>query len=37
VLEVLQAGPFNGTAADLLEAVQRVDPSFEEKLSAQNG
>jgi hypothetical protein len=35
VLEVLQSGPFNGTAADLLEAVQRVDPSFEEKLSAK--
>jgi hypothetical protein len=35
VLEVLQAGPFNGTAADLSEAVQRVDPAFAGKLSAQ--
>lgn len=35
LLEVLQSGPFFGTAGDLRDAVIRTDTAFEGKLSAQ--
>jgi len=35
LLELLRAGPFAGTAADLVEALIKIDRSFEDKLSAQ--
>ena len=35
LLELLLAGPFNGTSAELLRALVEVDPSFEGKLSAK--
>ena len=33
LLELLTAGPFNGTAGELLEALQGIEPSFEGRLS----
>jgi hypothetical protein len=33
VLELLQAGPFSGTSAELLEAIVEIDPTFAGKLS----
>lgn len=35
LLELLQAGPFDGPAADLVEALQGADPSLENHLSAR--
>ena len=35
LLELLQAGPFAGTAAELLKALVEIDPSFDGKLSAK--
>jgi hypothetical protein len=35
LLELLQAGLFDGTAAELLKALVEIDPSFEGKISAK--
>jgi len=35
LLELLRAGPFTGTAAELLEAIEGVDTSFQGKLSVK--
>ena len=35
LLELLRAGPFSGTAAELLEALKETDPSLDGKLSAK--
>ena len=35
LLELMQVGTFNGTAADLLKELKEIDPSFEGTLSAK--